>query len=70
MSAAERMQERNDIILTIRDIDDRLTALYSEQSYRSAAECRELLDIRNDQCATLIALGGQPGPAPLVAVPA
>lgn len=65
MTAAERLAERNDVILAIADTDAKLRRLFTEgKSYRAVAECRELLDIRNAQAATLIALGGQPAPAP------
>lgn len=66
MTARERLEERNDVIASIQDVDDKLRSLFGAgKSYRAVAECRELLDIRNDLCATLHAMGGQPGPAPL-----
>jgi hypothetical protein len=66
MSAAERLDERNDVMIALADIDAKLTERFGDKpSYRSAAECRELLDIRDELAATLISMGGQPGPAPV-----
>jgi hypothetical protein len=66
MSAAEKLDERNDVMLALADTDEKLKALFTEGgSYRVVAECRELLDIRAELADTLIAMGGQPGPAPI-----
>lgn len=66
MTAAERLDARNDVILSIADIDEKLSGLFTgTTSYRAVAEARELLDIRLELAVDLIAMGGQPGPAPV-----
>lgn len=66
MTAAEKLEERNDVMLALADTDAKLAALFTgDPSYRVAAECRELLDIRLELADTLTAMGGQPGPAPV-----
>lgn len=65
MSAAEKLAERNDIIIALADTDQKLAeALSGQHTYRKVGECRELLGIRQDQADALIALGGEPGPTP------
>lgn len=68
MTAAERLAERNDVILALRDCDDKIgdVLVHGDKSLRAAAACRELFGIRDSLCDELIALGGNPGPNPFV----
>lgn len=65
MTAAEKLEQRNDIMLALADTDAKLRSLFSGgTSYRAVAEARELLDIRADQAEVAVALGCQPSPVP------
>jgi hypothetical protein len=70
VTAAERLAERNQVIAALADVDAKIRSYIKggKPSYRNASACRELLDIRSDLAATLISLGGQPSPPPIVKV--